>query len=576
MSNPALREHRVVVVGAGVGGLVSALLLANRGLQVTLVEAAATPGGKMRQVWVDGAAIDAGPTVFTMRWVFDQILAEVGSTLDELVQLSPLSVLARHAWRGHADTLDLFADQAQSAQAIGRFSGAAEARRFLAFCAQAQKVYRQLEGPYIRSERPSFLSMVRDLGPRGLATLAGLGPMASLWNSLRRHFHDPRLQQLFGRYATYCGASPWQAPATLMLVAQVEMDGVWAVQGGMHALARALAGVAQAQGVHLRYGQPCEQIVVEKGRACAVQLTGGERLPADAVVFNGDANALASGLLGPAACAAASAVPVQRRSLSAVTWAMHTQTSGFELQRHNVFFDDDYRSEFDDIFLHRRLPGRGTVYVCAQDRGDALPGQVSPAGPERLLCLVNAPADGDTRAFDAQESDPCESRSLALLRQCGLTLRPQAHQVLRTTPADFHRLFPGTGGALYGPATHGWMSAFQKAGSASPLPGLYLAGGSVHPGPGVPMAAMSGRLAAATLMAHLDSTKRSHRVVISGGMSTPSATAGNTACPSSPLLAASFPLITPLPAALPRADPPTLNAAANTAWAAQTRTTSAP
>ena len=191
-----------------------------------------------------------------------------------------------------------------------------------------------------------------------------------------------------------------------------------------------------------------------------------------------------------------------------------------------MFFDDDYRSEFDDIFRHRRLPQRGTVYVCAQDRTDD-DGAV-PAGRERLLALVNAPADGDRRPFDAAEIDPCEQRSLALLRDCGLTLEWTPQQVLRTTPADWHRRFPATGGALYGPATHGWMSSFQRPSSTTAVPGLYLAGGSVHPGPGVPMAAMSGRLAAATLLAHLDSTSRSRRVVISGGMSTRSATMAGT------------------------------------------------
>jgi 1-hydroxycarotenoid 3,4-desaturase len=204
---------------------------------------------------------------------------------------------------------------------------------------------------------------------------------------------------------------------------------------------------------------------------------------------------------------------------------MHVRTQGFPLLRHNVFFDDDYASEFDDIFRQRRLPQQGTVYVCAQDRADA---DTALPGRERLLALVNAPADGDRRPFDPTETDPCEMRSLALLRQCGLSLETAPAQVLRTTPADFHRLFPGSGGALYGRATHGWMSSFSRPSASSRLPGLYLAGGSVHPGPGVPMAAMSGRLAAATLLAHLDSTSRSRRVVISGGMSTRSAMTAST------------------------------------------------
>ncbi|MBP6464295.1 MAG: CrtD protein, partial [Rubrivivax sp.] len=222
---------------------------------------------------------------------------------------------------------------------------------------------------------------------------------------------------------------------------------------------------------------------------------------------------------------AAPAVPASRRSLSAVTWALRTRTAGLPLARHNVFFGSDYRSEFDDVFRDRRLPRDGTVYVCAQDRGnDAAP----PAGPERLLCLVNAPADGDRRPFDALETDPCLTRSLALLQHCGLQIDPTPGQVVTTTPAQFHQLFPATGGALYGAANHGWMSLFRRPGSVSALPGLYLAGGSVHPGPGVPMAAMSGRLAAAALMAHLDSTSRCRRAAISGGISTPSATTAAT------------------------------------------------
>jgi 1-hydroxycarotenoid 3,4-desaturase len=529
MVEPVLPStHRVVVVGAGIGGLVSALLLAHRGLQVTLVEAAAAPGGKMRQLEVDGARIDAGPTVFTMRWVFDQILHQAGSSLDALVDLQPLSVLARHAWcgaqPGHAPTLDLHADLQASADAIGRFSGPAEGRRYLAFCDEARRVYQRLEGPHIRSPRPSVLRMLRALGPGGLATLTGLGPFATLWTRLGQHFHDPRLRQLFGRYATYCGASPWRAPATLMLIAHVEQGGVWSVRGGMHALPQALGALARERGASLHFGQPVQRILVRAGRACGVRLADGRELQADSVVFNGDASALAQGLLGADAVRAAAAVPHARRSLSALTWAVHARCGGFALERHNVFFCDDYEREFDDVLRRRQLPQQGTVYVCAQDRGEA---GTAPGARERLLCLVNAPADGDRRPFDLSEIEPCLQRAQGLLQHCGLQLEAHAPRVV-TSPAMFHRLYPGTGGALYGAASHGWMALFRRSGSTSRLPGLYLAGGSVHPGPGVPMAAMSGRLAAETLLAHLDSTSRSRRGATYGGTSTPSATTVGT------------------------------------------------
>ena len=535
-----LRDKHVIVVGAGMGGLVSALLLSHSGVRVTLVESAATPGGKMRQINVGGAPVDSGPTVFTMRWVFEQIFAQVGCSLTDLVKLEPLDILCRHAWRSSNNSnncreqrLDLFTDVERSADAIAQFSSPEEAKRFKAFCKKAKEIYQHLEGPYIRSSRPGLVSMGSDLGPGGLAALASLGPFASLWQSLGHYFHDPRLRQLFGRYATYCGASPWAAPATLMLVAHVELDGVWSVDGGMHALAKAVASQAERQGATLRYSTPCQRILVRDGRACGVELAGGEQLHADAVIFNGDTSALAQGLLGDGARQAAKNTPLAKRSLSAVTWSVNTKTSGFPLVRHNVFFDDDYKLEFDEIFKQHKLPTRGTVYVCAQDRSDAA---THTDQNERLLCLVNAPAVGDQRAgqnVTQSEIESCQEQSLKLLGQCGLDLdlTSSAAHSIRTTPADFNQLFPGTGGALYGQAftsLNGWMTPFQRPSSASKLPGLYLAGGSVHPGPGVPMAALSGQLAAATVLAHLTSAKPLGRVRISGGMSTPSATMAST------------------------------------------------
>jgi 1-hydroxycarotenoid 3,4-desaturase len=269
---------------------------------------------------------------------------------------------------------------------------------------------------------------------------------------------------------------------------------------------------------------------VRDGRACGIELAGGEQLQADAVIFNGDASALAQGLLGDGARHAAKNTPLQKRSLSAVTWSVNAKTSGFPLVRHNVFFDADYRQEFDEIFKQHKLPTRGTVYVCAQDRSDTT---VHTDQNERLLCLVNAPATGDQSAgqhLTVSEIESCQEQSLKLLGQCGLDLdlTSSAARSIRTTPADFNQLFPGTGGALYGPASHGWMTPFQRPNSTSKLPGLYLAGGSVHPGPGVPMAALSGQLAAATVMAHLASTKPLGRVRISGGMLTPSVTTAST------------------------------------------------
>jgi len=506
-------EPHVVVVGAGVAGLACAAELAHQGMHVTLCESAAAVGGKMRTLEVDGAAIDAGPTVMTMRWVFDGLFARCGQRLDNAVTLEPLAVLARHFW-SDGSALDLFADRQASQDAVARFAGAAEGRRFAAFCRTATQVYQALEEPYIRAPAPSMAQLTQALGWQGLSTLTRIGPMRSLMSSLQRQLQHPKLQQLFGRYATYCGSSPWHAPATLMLIADVEMQGVWAVQGGMGALAQALATLAQSQGAELRCGTAVERIELSAGRVSGVILQDGSHLRADAVVFNGDPNALRERLLGEAVQGAVAATPPPR-SLSAVTWAVHTATAGVAMDRHNVFFDDDYASEFDAIFGAGRLPPKPTVYLCAQDRGVGRDPATEQA--ERMLVLVNAPARGDSSDWQEEDWHQCETHTMRLLQRCGLRWQPQPHHMLRSTPVTFHQRFAASGGALYGQATHGWMAAFARPGAQSMVPGLYLAGGSVHPGPGVPMAALSGHQAAVAVMANRALTKRFHPAATSGG-----------------------------------------------------------
>jgi len=520
-----VHADRVVVLGAGIGGLASAVDLAGQGIDVTVVERAARAGGKLREVSAGGAWVDAGPTVFTMRWVLDELLQDAGTSLDAHVALRPLEVLARHAW--DAETrLDLFADAARSADAIGEFAGLRAARGFLDFCARARDVYATLEKPYLRAPKGSPLTLLRRTGLRGIPALWRIAPFASLWGTLGDHFSDPRLRQLFGRYATYCGSSPFLSPATLMLVAHVEQRGVWTVDGGMYRIAEALVRIATARGASFRLGTEVAEVLVAGGRVTGVLLANGERLGADAVIVNADVAAVAGGLLGQGIARAVPRAAPSSRSLSAVTWAMCTATDGFALSRHNVFFGSDYAEEFDAIFRYGRLPRAPTVYVCAQDRDDRDVGLRS--GRERLLCIVNAPAIGDTQDLGPSEIELCEERTFSLLARCGLNIRRQTDHTIVTTPGEFAQLFPASGGALYGRASHGWRASFQRPGARTPIPGLYLAGGSTHPGPGLPMAALSGRIAAASLLADLASTHRSRPAVTPGGTSMHCPTTENT------------------------------------------------
>ncbi len=506
----------IIVIGAGIGGLVSALLLATRGEAVTVIEKEAAPGGKVRQLPVDGAMIDAGPTVFTMRSVFDAIFAEAGSRTEDHLMLRKADVLARHAWAPD-QRLDLFAEHERSAAAIGDFAGAKAAAGFRSFSAEAKRIFDILDRPFLRDSKTYPPGLMWRIGLHRIGALIAIRPYETLWKVLAEHFDDPRLRQLFGRYTTYCGSSPFLTPATLMLIAHVESQGVWAIDGGMSALAAALEKLARAKGVVFRYGEAVSRIDVGNRRVVGVTLASGEHLPSTHIVFNGDPAALGAGLLGPNAAPALRKVPPKARSLSALVWLARTKTSGFDLEHHNVFFSPDYPSEFRTI-KNGHPPADPTAYVCALDRGSG----ASPSDRERLQIIVNAPANGDTHPLSTQEQEQCTHAMLDRLTACGLELEePLPHHLV--TPSDFATLFPATGGALYGRASHGWAASFLRPGSRTRIHGLYCAGGATHPGAGVPMAALSGRLVSEALLSDRCSTPWYHRKATAGGMSTRSA-----------------------------------------------------
>lgn len=506
---------KVIVVGAGMGGLSAAIRLAAAGLSVTVIERQSGPGGKMRSLPSPAGPVDAGPTVLTLRAVFDALFETAGERLDDHLHLIAQPVLARHWWLDGA-TLDLFADPEASAAAIATLAGPKAEAQFRRFNALSAQLYSAFDGPMMQAAKPA-------LGAIGLSALrrpgiwGALQPGLSLANQLVRSFDDPRLRQLFGRYATYVGGMPHLSPAVLALIWQAEARGVWAVEGGMHRLAAALGALAERQGVSFEYGRSVRRIERQSGRVSGVILSDGRTLKCDAVVFNGDPAGLLAGLLGNGPQQALPPSAAHPRSLSAWVWAFAATPSGADLIHHNVFFASDPAREFGPI-ARGQMPEEATLYICAEDRQRG-----RPSGPERFEIIMNAPAkSGEPSGEIAQ----CRARTFPQLARFGLTFDQMPPDAALTTPAGFAALHPGSQGAIYGRSPHGTLASFQRPGARTRLPGLYLAGGGAHPGAGVPMAALSGKHAAEAILTDLTSASKSRQMAMPGGMSMASRTTG--------------------------------------------------
>jgi 1-hydroxycarotenoid 3,4-desaturase len=477
-----------------------------------VLERFATPGGKMRIFPSVAGPVDAGPTVLTMKPVFDQLFADVGTRLDQHVVLEQETILARHFWPdGHS--LDLMSDHDASVDRVGVAFGARAATEFNTFCQRAARLFNAFEGPMMHAATPTLAGMsavvLRD--PTLIPAMSAHKNMAQM---LRRQFTEPKLAQLFARYATYVGGVPGQSPALLSLIWEAERRGVWHVKGGMHQLARAIADLAAQHGATFHYDTHVNRIEIQDGRAFAVETDNG-RLLVDAVLFNGDPRALETGQLGGAVQKAVAKTATQPRSLSANVFAFAaTPTGGFPLAAHNVFFANDPAREY--LPLGKGQPQDDpTLYICAQDR---FAGAV-PDGPERFEIILNAPPTDQT-SQTSQETSLCQTLIFNRLAQFGLRFSPAPDVAQLTTPVQFNAMFPASMGSLYGRSPRGMMAAFQRPTARSKIEGLYLVGGGVHPGAGVPMATLCAAHAAAAMIKDLNLTSTSLPEDTPGGTST--------------------------------------------------------
>lgn len=492
----------VIVVGAGLGGLAAAIRLAARGARVNVLEKNANVGGKVNIRRAGGYTFDTGASLLTMRHVLEDLFDGAGRRLADYLTLQPLDPVCRYSWPDGA-RLDASTDRERMEGEIGRLAPE-DVRGFGRFLDDARRKYEVAERTFLAHSLNDLPKLLR---PRYARDLAAVASLRTLDAHVRRYFRSARLRQLFDRFATYNGSSPYRAPAAFALIAYAELGlGAWYVRGGMYELPRALARLAAELGVRVETGTEVERILVEGGRARGVLLKGGEERRCRAVVVNADAVETYRRLIdagrarrGRAARRLEGAEPSSSGFVVLLGAARRYDT----LAHHNIFFSTDYPAEFRALFDELRPIRNPTVYVCAASRTDATQ---APAGHENLFVLVNAPATS-ARTHWARESEGYRDLILSRLGGCGLEGLGAAVDYSHViTPEDFRDLYGAHRGALYGASSNSRAGAFLRPpNKARDIAGLYFAGGTTHPGGGIPLVLLSGKMAA-ELVLRIDSS----------------------------------------------------------------------
>jgi len=486
---------RVVVVGAGVGGMAAAARLAALGHEVTVCEASSQVGGKLGVVEAHTDAgvfrFDTGPSLVTLPQVFRDLFEDTGGWPDDL-SFAPLDPLTRYRF-ADGTGFEASSDVGENCRRLDALSAGngADWHRLLD---RAGRMWEASQVPFLESPMrgPRTLARLAVRQPRDIAAIA---PGLSLRALGRRRLRDPRLRMLLDRYATYTGSDPRHAPAALAAVAFAEQTfGGWYVPGGLHRIAEVLCARALECGAQLRLHSRVERIEVEQGRVAGVQLSGGEHLAAHVVVANVDAATVYGSLVSAPATARRLTRSTPSLSGFVLLLAVAGRTPG--LAHHNVLFPADYDAEFDAVFGDPATPVPDpTLYVSAPDDP-----AVRPESCEAWFVLVNAPRHGTGRgAVDWRAPGLAASyrdHLLGLLAQRGLPVRDRVLWSATLSPADLEARTGAVGGAIYGTSSHGAAAAFLRPANRSPVPGLFLVGGSAHPGGGLPLVVLSARIVA--------------------------------------------------------------------------------
>ena len=492
------QPERIAVVGAGIGGLCTAARLAKAGHLVTIFESSNRTGGKCRTEWIGRYAFDTGPSLLTLPAVYRDFFQRTGDVMGRVIEIEEVNPSFDYRFHDGKSVKFSNLSRKKTLAAISESLGEEAALEWDALMRQAEAMWDVSRGPFVESELKSPLSLLKR--PRLMRDLKTIAP----WKSLRGlGIRNPYLAKIMDRYATYSGSDPRVAPAVLSTIAFVEEAfGAWHVKGGVGTLSEKITERCEKLGVTIRLNTYVDEITTKSGAVTGVVVQGHHE-EFDRVVANADAQFVYNNLMAPTN----KVVKIRKQlaksepSLAGFSLLLGLKPSTAEpLAHHTILFPENYDFEFESIFTSKTPVEKPTIYICAPRD----PLMVKDAGHEAWFVLVNAPRhDPYEGGFDWSDAEFNQRYAHSIINQieaAGIAVRERLEVLEIRTPLDLQESVHAPGGSIYGSSSNGARSAFSRAKNRSPIKGLYLVGGSAHPGGGLPLVGLSAEIVANAIL----------------------------------------------------------------------------
>ncbi|REL24305.1 phytoene desaturase [Rhodohalobacter sp. SW132] len=478
--------RRAIVIGAGIGGLAGAALLASKGFQTIVFEKNASAGGKMQQVESKGYRFDTGPSLFTMPFILENLFEQCGKNVRDYLQWQELSPLCKYFYKDGV-VFNNYSDRLKTAREIEQFAPE-DAVAYNSFLNYSEDLYSRTADAFLFNP----LYDLSDLKSLNFTDFLKIDAFSTVSERIDQTFSSPYLRQFFKRFTTYNGSSPFQAPATLNVIPHVELNqGGYYVDGGLYSIARALQKLCEELGVTFRFNTQVDSIAVKNRSIQGIKTSQGQFEACDILFSNSDATDTICNLLPQ------SSLPVRKREKQS---RIEPSCSGFvltlgcnriweQLVHHNIFFSGNYRQEFTDIFENQKMPDDPTIYVANTSYTDT---DHAPPGSSNLFILVNAPFMNGKQDW-SQIKKEYRTFIIEELEKRGLeNLSGSIDYSEVIGPDDFYEKYRSNRGSIYGTSSNSRLAAFLRPrNSLKEIDNLYLVGGSTHPGGGIPLVIQS-------------------------------------------------------------------------------------